>query len=188
MLYFLLCGLKVLNEIESLEKQRSRLDRKIDNINEELKDKDSDKLVTAAIWPLKKPWEFFQLWQEEKVECVSPYLNVDYIPWDNGHLEWKSLCLCRESNTITGTVRGGFWRGLYATITVKTYKRHKYVEDIHDLQRKKHEAKAAHVAKTKLLERCRQEEKEYRDEIHLLQKYIEEKTMQRNNCHQTTCH
>ena len=72
-------------------------------------------------------------------------------------------------------MRGGFWRGLYATITVKTYKRHKYVEDIHDLQRKKHEAKAAHVAKTKLLERCRQEEKEYRDEIHLLQKYIEEK-------------
>ena len=31
-----------------------------------------------------------------------------------------------------------------------------------------------HDVKTKLLERCRQEEKEYRDEIHLLQKYIEE--------------
>lgn len=62
---------EVLNEIESLEKIRSELDQKIDNINEELKDKDSDQLVTAAEWSLKKGWKFFTLWQEEKVECVS---------------------------------------------------------------------------------------------------------------------
>ena len=85
-------------------------------------------------------------------------------------------------------MRGRFWRGLYATITIKTHKRHMHVGTIRDLQRKKRKAVAAHVTKTALLERCRQEEKEYRDEIHLLQKYIEEKTMRRKNCHQTTCH
>ena len=136
---------KVLNEIESLEKIRSELDRKIGNIDEELEDKDSDQLVTAKEWSLKKRWKFLPLWQEEKVECVSPYPIVDYIPWDNGHLEWKSLRISRENNTITGTVRGGFWRGLYATITVKTYKRHMYVGAIRNLQRKKRGADAAYA-------------------------------------------
>lgn len=164
----------VLNEIESLEKIRSELNQKIGNINEELDDKDSDQLVTAAEWSVKKGWKFFALRQEEKVKCVSKWPIVRYTTWDNGNLEWKRLRVC-EDNTITGTVRGGFWRGLYATLTIKTYKRHKYAENIRNLKSKKQEAVAAYDAKTVLLERCRQEEKEYRDEIHLLQKYIEER-------------
>lgn len=166
---------EVLNRIESLEKERSELDREIGNTNEELEDKDSDQLVTAKEWSLKKEWKFFRLWQEEKVECESPYPIVSYTTWDNGHLEWKNLRVHKESNTITGTVRGGFWRGLYATITIKTHKRHMHVGTIRDLQSKKRKAIAAYDVKTALLERCRQEEKEYRDEIHLLQKYIEDK-------------
>ena len=69
---------EVLNEIESLEKIKSELDQKIDNINEELEDKDSDQLVTAAEWSLKKGWKFFTLWQEEKVECVSQWPIAEY--------------------------------------------------------------------------------------------------------------
>ena len=166
---------EVLNRIESLEKERSELDREIGNTNEELEDKDSDQLVTAKEWSLKKEWKFFRLWQEEKVECESPYPIVSYTTWDNGHLEWKNLRVHKESNTITGTVRGGFWRGLYATITIKTHKRHMHVGTIRDLQSKKRKAIAAYDVKTALLERCRQEKKEYQDEIHLLQKYIEDK-------------
>ena len=124
---------------------------------------------------MKKEWKLLQLWQEEKVECVSPYLMVTYIRWDNGHLKWKSLRVCRENKTITGTVRGKFWCGLYATITIKTHKRHMRVGIIRDLQSKKRKAVAAYDIKTALLERCRQEEKEYRDEIYLLLKYIEDK-------------
>ena len=164
----------VLNEIESLEKIRSELDQKIGNINEELDDKDSDQVVTTAEWSVKKGWKFFALWQQEKVKCVSKWPIVRYTTWDNGNLEWKGLRVC-EDNTITGIVCGGFWRGLYATLTIKTYKRHKYAENIRNLKSKKQEAVAAYDAKTVLLERCRQEEKEYRDEIHLLQKYIEER-------------
>ena len=164
---------KVLNEIESMEKQRSKLDRKIANIKEELEDKDSNHLVTAATWSLKKEWKFFKPWQEEKVECVSPWPIATHTKWDNGHLEWKNVRECKEK--VTATVCGGFWRGLYATLTIKTHKRHMHVETIRNLQSKKQEAVAAYDVETALLERCRQEEKEYRDEIHLLQKYIEEK-------------
>ena len=87
----------------------------------------------------------------------------------------------REANAIIGTVRGRFWRGLYATITIKTYKRHKYADAVCNLNSKKQEAVAAYDAKTALLERCRQEEKEYRDEIHLLQKYIEERNHEKKH-------
>lgn len=172
---------EVLNEIESLEKIKSELDQKIDNINEELEDKDSDQLVTAAEWSLKKGWKFFTLWQEEKVECVSQWPIAEYTKWDNGNLEWKGLRVFREANAIIGTVRGRFWRGLYATITIKTYKRHKYADAVCNLNSKKQEAVAAYDAKTALLERCRQEEKEYRDEIHLLQKYIEERNHEKKH-------
>lgn len=130
---------------------------------------------------LEKGWKFFTLWQEEKVECVSQWPIAEYTKWDNGNLEWKGLCVFREANAIIGTVRGRFWCGLYATITVKTYKRHKYADAVRNLNSKKQEAVAAYDAKTALLERCRQEEKEYRDEIHLLQKYIEERNHEKKH-------
>ena len=128
---------KVLNEIESLEKQRSELDRQIDNINEELEDKDSDQHVTAAEWSLKKEWKLLEPWQEEKVECVSPWSIATYTTWDNGHLKWKKLRVCNENNTITATVCGEFWRGLYATLTINTHKRQKYADTVCKLKSKR---------------------------------------------------
>ena len=168
---------KVLKEIESREKERSEVDRKIDNINEELEEKDSDQHVTAAEWSLSKEWKFLTPWQEEMVECTSPWPIATYTNWDNGHLDWKSLRVCGDNKTITGTVRGEFWRGLYANLTIKTCKRQKYADTIRNLRSKKEKAKGERDTITALLTTSREQEKECSKDIQLLEQYIKEKNL-----------
>ena len=56
----------------NLEKQRSKLDWKIYNINEELEDKDSDQHATAAEWSLNKKWKFiYTMARRESRMCLS---------------------------------------------------------------------------------------------------------------------
>ena len=164
---------EVLNQIELMEKEISEFDRKIFNINEELEDKDSCYKVTAAEWSLQKEWKIFNPRQEESFKCVSPWPIVAYTKWDNGRLKWKNVK--ESSNTITGVVVGKFWRGLYASLTIKTYKKHKYADSIRDLKSKKRELVEERGEIKKSLDMCRQREQGYSDDIRLLQKYIDEK-------------
>ena len=166
---------KVLNDIELMEKKKSEFDRTIYNIDEELEDKNSDQKVTAAEWSSRKQWKLFSPHQEETFACVSRWPIAAYTKWDNGNLKWKAFEIHRSKNTITGVVAGDLWRGLYASVTIKTLKRHKYADSICDLQRERREAEEARNKIKTSLERCRQKEKKYSDDIHLLQQYIEEK-------------
>ena len=104
-----------------------------------------------------------------------------YTTWDNGHIKWKKLRVCNENNTITATVCGEFWRGLYASLTIKTYKKLKYADTVRKLKNRREEAVGERNTKTALLEKYRQQEKEYSNDIHLLQEYIEHKNHEKKH-------
>ena len=165
---------RVLSLIEEMEKQKSEFDCKAASIREELLEKDSSQEVIAAEWSLRKEWKLLQ-WQSERVECKSRWSISKYEKWDNGHLEWKELE--QEGCRVTGRVEGKFCRGLYANLTLKTWKNLKYASEIKNLKEELDEASKQVERLTGRLEQCREEHNEYDKEVNDLRVYIEQKSL-----------
>lgn len=163
----------LLARVEATEKTKSDLDQEIGNIDEELKEKDSAEHVTAAEWSIKQKWKLMEPRLKQEVECASPWPIATYTTWDNGNLKWEDLVSSKYK--LTGLVRGKFWRGLYANVTLKTCKRDKYVDVINYLQKRRHLADEERENQKAMLDKYRQEGEEYSNEVQLLQEYIEEK-------------
>ena len=167
---------RVLADIEATEKERSDVDQELQRLKEDLEDKDSLGLVTAAEWSLKKEWRFFQ-WQEEPVLCSSIWPIVDFTIWDNGHLKWQDMQ--STSDHIQGRVAGEFSRGLYANVTAKTHKKFKYAEEIQKLNGSIREHEQKYTEFSEHLKCRHEEQKEHAHDIELLQIYISDKNQKK---------
>ncbi len=165
-----------LGKIEEMEKKKSKFDRQLLRFGEELLEKDSPDHVTAAEWSLSKRWKFLG-WQQELIDCVSAWPVVSHNEWDNGHIEWDGYKVIGDR--AFGTVKGEFCRGLYANVTLKTSKSTKYALEIRHLKASTEAAEKESHAVSASLGIYREEQRDYAQDIKLLQDYIKEKNKEK---------
>ena len=162
----------ILDEIEQAQKQATELRREIQNIEAELHEKDSGQTVIVKTWNLESSWKWFQ-WQTKSFDITAGYPIVDYTRWDNGHLKWNQFGWNRDPGRAYGKVEGKWFRGLYATVTLLTEKRIKYKCDVDLWKNKLAEKNAAYTRVTVTIDKDRIAQEEHRQEIELLNDYIE---------------
>lgn len=124
----------VLNLLELMEKKRLEVIRKIDKKRGELRELDTAELVTAEEWSLEESWKLFEPWQTAKFHVSSKWPLTKVERWDNGHLSWARYESSLNPGYAKGEVQGKFFRGLYASVTLKARKRTKYQQNITTLK------------------------------------------------------
>ena len=165
---------KILDEIEQAQKEATEMRRVIQNIKAQLHEKDSGQRVTVRTWNLETSWKWFQ-WQTRSFDITADYPIVDYTRWDNGHLSWKQFHWSKDPGRAYGKVVGEWFRGLYANVTLITEKRIKYKWDVEMYKNMLAEKNAAYTKVTVALDKDRITQEDHRQEIELLNAYIEER-------------
>ncbi len=163
----------ILSTIELQEKQISQVDRDINNLKAELKEKESSDLVVAEEWSLNQEWKLFE-WQTASFKVRSSWPVLEYSTWDNGRLTWSELNVTQYG--ATGKVSGKFCRGLYANLTLKTSSELKFQVEIRELKEDKIPEQCQCREKLKEnLDGLYAEHKGKIEEILLLQQYVRER-------------
>lgn len=142
----------VLTEVQEKRTIISSIDRKLDNYEKRLKEKDSDDLITARVWSIDSTWKWFRR-IKSNFEINSEWDIVHVEQWDNGHCTWKNIV--KEDKKVSGVARGHFMRRLYARVTLVTTKKLKYADDIKKIKQSselKREKQAK--AEKELQEKC----------------------------------
>lgn len=137
-----------------------------------MEEKDSSDTVAVKSWSVNKDWKFMQKLSED-FDIKSPWNIQSVKRWTNGKCEWKDYV--ETTNGASGTVKGQFMRGLYASVTINATKRDRYKEDIDGLKRERDSA----IAELDQLLRERDEiEKKYEgsaEDIKRLSEFIHER-------------
>ena len=164
----------VLDDIEQAQKEATELKGEIRNIEAEINEMDSPQKVTVKVWNLHTSWKRFRL-QSESFDITAEYPIVDAIPWDNGHLKWKEFEWSKDPGRAYGKVEGKWFQGLYATVTLLTEKRIKYMVEIALYKYKLTKMKEAYGNVVSSIARQMHLKKENQSELDLLNEYIEER-------------
>ena len=167
---------EVLNGIERKERNVTETKGDIQKIETELQDKCSSTRVTAQTWSIESSWKWFQ-GQSESFEVQSAWPVVDYSRWDNGHLTWKNFNVDKDHGRAKGQIEGGWFRGLYANLTLHTEKRLRYASEIKKLEENLGERKKRVVELQQDLDEYKTLHSSHQKEIHLLQEYIQKRNM-----------
>ncbi|XP_011404854.1 PREDICTED: uncharacterized protein LOC105313259 [Amphimedon queenslandica] len=168
-----------LDETRHKTREINEIESKICNLKKQLEDKDKeDKVVAEHQYINKESKELESI--TEAVDIKSPYEITSYMTWTNGRCEFKVLD--QTPYTIKGTIEGEFMRGIYASVTAYTEKRIKYTGEIEELKKKIKTKNENLIECKKAWEKCRVEQKEYLEEIKLLEKYIAQRHVAAQKC------
>ena len=164
---------KALDEVQQCEKEVAELNKQIKSMELELREKDTDELVTTATWSVDSEWKFFQT-QEQGYELKSRWPIENIRRWTNGRCELKDE-VETTTNTLKGVVHGRFMRGLYANITLETRKSTKFANEIQRLKHDLQNAKEQLPIQQQKLQNCSEQYIDYKQEIQLFEDFIEQK-------------
>ena len=170
---------KVLDDTRQKEMEITETESKINNLETNLRSKDTADEVVAAKWSVAKKWKMFER-QNKEFNVESPYRIKNYSTWTDGNCKLKDLN--QTTYAVSGKCEGSNLRGLYASITTYTEKRIKYADEIEDLKKRI-------IIENTNLTRCRAEledfQKTHKDnlkEIGLLQDYMAERRADARKC------
>lgn len=165
----------VLRRIEEKERLKAEKTSAVLRLGEELRSKDSTEWATVAEWSASQSYKSFR-WLSESYIVDTPCVYEHVDRWTNGHCEWtREEC---SPTRIHGVLEGEWFRGLYASLSLKAQKSVKYKDDI---VRLKHEVEMNQAELNSLisyLEDYQSRHDEYRKEIELLHNFIAERTEQ----------
>ena len=162
----------VLEKIERKQKKVSSLKGKIQRLKAELKEKDSEAMMTTKTWTVEDSWKWFQS-QTKSFEVSSAWPVVKHTKWDNGHLKWKDFQLNKEKGEARGKVEGQWFRGLYANLTLLSQKRVVYKGEIKNIKDELTSSEEELTRKTKRLADHEAKHIKHKREIDLLNQYIQ---------------
>ena len=169
---------KILDDTRHKEIEITETESKINNLETQLRNKDTTTHVIAQSWSIAKKWKkFTSLTQKFNVE--SPYRITYYTTWTDGHCHLK---IDRTTHAVSGRVEGELMRGLYASITTYTEKRIKYAHNIEDLKKRIVIENANLTQRRAELEDFQNAHKENLKEIGLLQDYMAERRADATKC------
>uniref|UniRef100_A0A1X7UJ50 AIG1-type G domain-containing protein n=1 Tax=Amphimedon queenslandica TaxID=400682 RepID=A0A1X7UJ50_AMPQE len=171
---------KALDETRNKRKEIQDLESEIKDLEEKLKENDTTEDVVAEHWSINKEWRAFK-WLTEDFKFKSVHKITKYRPWTNGKCEFKKIV--STTNEVMGSIEGNFMRGIYASVTAYTEKRIKYADEIGDLKDKMKEKKATLEECTEAWKEFQKLHREKEEEIQLLQKYIDERSIAAKKLH-----
>ena len=121
----------ILEEYRQKQTEKDNVSQKANNLEDKLKELDSDMLVIDKVWCLEEKWKSLRT-QSKQFRVESEWPIADYLMWDNGHVKWTILK--QEKYSISGELEGKFMRGLHAKVTLYIHKRDRYAEDIQNIR------------------------------------------------------
>ena len=163
----------ILDEIQKKRREISTMERKLANLNKELREINTDELVTAAVWSTDETWQWFKT-QSKAFEVTSDWDIVQINKWTNGRCQFKNVV--QHGTTVSGVVEGMFMRGMYARITLLTRKCHKFAESIVKLKQQIEIKEREQYRKQSELEVIICDHRSKTESIRLLQSFIDEKS------------
>ena len=165
---------EIFKKFESDKSHQSSVELRLKKLNAELRELDSDELVTGEVWNLDQKWKFLKTQSEPfEVESEWPIAELDF--WDNGKLKWTVTN--RQERSISGEVKGKFMRGLYAKLTVKVCKRDKQTEEIEQLRKELSDKTEISGLLKEKLDDTKKAHDAYMTEIGKYEKYINDRQL-----------
>ena len=143
-------------------------------LKEELENKDSDEEMLIHKWSVDSAWKVSKLHQKQPFNIDLPMEFTRAEQWSNGHCTWHDWRVNHADNTVSGSVKGDFGHGLYASITVFTTRRMKYQKEIKGLREAVELKEVALENAKEDAEVNRQQHHLYEKEVNLMHNYIEE--------------
>lgn len=174
---------EALEKTQQEEKSINNMDSELIQLEENLRDKDSDDTVVVGAWSVDDTWKFFQ-WQTKTFSVSSEWDYTTVSKWTNGNCEFENLVERRKE--VRGVVRGYFMRGLYANISLETPKKVRFEKQISDLNAQIRSKQEARRLALKHAEERRVSFEQFKVEMDLLQQYIAEKRENIKLCACTT--
>ena len=150
----------------------AKLHARIDSIERELKEKDTDELVTAAQWSVDTEEKFLQA-HEKGCELVSEWKVAKVRYWASDKCEWTDVE--ETEHTFKGKIKGNLSYGSHADVVLETEKRTKYAAKICQLKEELKTAKSELKSEEEGLQSFYEQYHAHKAEIEDLNQYIDEK-------------
>ena len=155
------------------QQEMTNKEKELNRLRAEVDDKDSSDLTEVASWSVSESWKFLKFITRE-FDKTSPYEIASVSKWTNGKCKWKNYE--QTTHGVKGKVEGDFMRGVYASISLETYKRRKYEHEVVSLRQRIDQAEKHLQSLNQHLNEIKERYREYADDITLLEKFIDERT------------
>ena len=80
----------ILDKIQTMRREISKNKRKLANLKQELKEIDTEKLVTAAVWSVDDTWQWFKR-KSKEFEVTSDWEIAEIDKWTNGRSRFENV-------------------------------------------------------------------------------------------------
>ena len=155
------------------QQEMTNKEKELNRLRAEVDDKDSSDLTEVTSWSVSESWKFLKFITRE-FDKTSPYEIASVSKWTNGKCKWKNYE--QTTHGVKGKVEGDFMRGVYASISLETYKRRKYEHEVVSLRQRIDQAEKHLQSLSQHLNEIKERYREYADDITLLEKFIDERT------------
>ena len=158
----------LLDKWQKLESKVTEAEKNLQQVREDLEDKDTDDLVQTGFWKHTQDRKFGWASVKFRINSQWPIKKVEKIT--NGNCHFDSFT--ETHDYVEGTVQGDFFKQTYATVASLTEKRLKYENDIRKLKYDKIEAERE-LKKSKKARDEFKEKHENIEQIELLRAFID---------------
>ena len=161
--------------VKTQYKQQEITEKEIElnRLRAEVDDKDSSDLTEVASWYLSGSWKILRSITRE-FDMTSPCEIASVSKWTNGNCKWKNYE--QTAHSVKGKVEGDFMRGVYASISLKTYKRRKYKHEVISLRQQIDQAEKHLQSLSHHLNKIKERYREYADDMTCLEEFIDYRT------------
>lgn len=161
-----------LETIQQKEQQIMEKEKELKNMRAELADKDSSELIEVKSWSVSESWKLLQYLKKD-FEITSPLKIESVTKWTNGHCRWSNYE--ETCYKVKGIVEGNFMRGIYANLSLMTFKRNKYRNEITSLKQLISATEGHRVALKEHLTEIKKRHKAFKNDIEDFEKFIDER-------------
>ena len=160
------------NILQQLEADLALTNEKIAYLQKQIEEHNNSDLVVVDTWSMDSEWKFlrrctgsFELHSEWNIDSVEQ--------WEEGDARW--IFSERTDFRLAGMVVGQRNKGLHASLTIKTMKRHKYVQDILKWQNQMEEQLQLQKVQHDNLESCKKDIQNCHDKLEILHQFVQRK-------------
>ena len=155
-----------------------KTESKMNDVEQQIKEKDTDQLVTIDTYHFEKDWKVLG-WVREPVEVKTKVRIVTFCTWTNGRSEWKNTRISTETaggvkNVFSGSVEAHFMRGIHANAMLLTEKRMMFAQDIAALKKRRDILENEHKQQQERAEEIYQSRVQHKHKIVFLKALINE--------------
>ena len=169
----------VLTSLEHMASSQADKLLRLKRCQQKLNIYDTDDLIVDKQWSLDR--SLFGN-RTATFEVKPDYAIVKIDKWDNGQLEW-SIEGSFDEGTVRGEISGEFMKQLHAMLTISTYKRHVYAEEIATLTEEESSLLAdLETLDQEIIKTCSIKNSTNHEEIEALQRKIAEVKKRREAC------